>query len=230
MQHEQDSGPGTAAPLRVILAEDSVLLREGIVRLLQAAGMDVVDACPDAETFLTSVRQHEPDLVVVDVRMPPTFTSEGLRAALVVRAEMPQVAVVVLSQYVEEQYATELLAGRPRGVGYLLKDRVADTSEFIEALHTVAAGGTALDPEVISQLMSRARHSDPLERLTPREQDVLRLMAQGRTNKAISKELFIGEGAVEKNVSSIFTKLDLAPTSDDHRRVLAVLQWLEREN
>lgn len=223
----QPTTDGADGRLRVILAEDSVLLRDGLVRLLQAAGLEVVDACPDAETFLVSVREHRPDIVVVDVRMPPTFTAEGLQAALVVRDELPDVAVVVLSQYVEETYATELLAGRPRGVGYLLKDRVADTGEFIEAIRTVAAGGTALDPEVISQLMSRARHTDPLSRLTPREQDVMRLMAQGRTNSAISRELFIGEGAVEKNVSSIFTKLDLAPTGDDHRRVLAVLQWLE---
>ncbi|GAA5159623.1 response regulator transcription factor [Ornithinimicrobium tianjinense] len=214
-------------PLRVILAEDSVLLRDGLVRLLQAAGFEVVDACPDAATFLASVRRHVPDLVVVDVRMPPTFTSEGIEAALVVRSELPDVAVLVLSQYVEERYATELLAGRARGVGYLLKDRVADTGDFIDALRTVAAGGTALDPEVVSQLMSRARNADPLERLTPREHDVLRLMAQGRSNSAISRELFIGEGAVEKNVSSIFLKLDLPPTGDDHRRVLAVLQWLE---
>ncbi len=221
--------PHEPAPdaLRVILAEDSVLLRDGLVRLLQAAGLEVVDACPDAQTFLESARRHHPDIVVVDVRMPPTYTAEGLQAALVVREELPDVAVVVLSQYVEETYATELLAGRPRGVGYLLKDRVADTGDFIEAIRTVAAGGTALDPEVVSQLMSRARHSDPLGRLTPREQDVMRLMAQGRSNKAISRELWIGEGAVEKNVSSIFNKLALAPTGDDHRRVLAVLQWLE---
>jgi DNA-binding NarL/FixJ family response regulator len=218
---------GADAPLRVILAEDSVLLREGLVRLLQAADLEVVDACPDAETFLASVREHRPDLVVVDVRMPPTFTSEGIQAALVVRSELPDVAVLVLSQYVEERYATELLAGRARGVGYLLKDRVADTGEFIDALRTVAGGGTALDPEVVSQLMSRARNADPLARLTPREQDVLRLMAQGRSNSAISRELYIGEGAVEKNVSSIFLKLDLPPTGDDHRRVLAVLQWME---
>lgn len=219
--------PSAEAPLRVILAEDSVLLRDGIVRLLQATGFDVVDACPDAQTFLASVREHRPDLVVVDVRMPPTFTAEGLMAALEVREELPGTGVVVLSQYVEERYATELLAGRPRGVGYLLKDRVADTGDFVEALRTVAAGGTALDPEVIGQLMSRARNIDPLERLTPRERDVMRLMAQGRSNGAISRELWIGEGAVEKNVSSIFAKLDLPPTEDDHRRVLAVLQWLE---
>ena len=216
-----------SAPLRVILAEDSVLLRDGLVRLLQAAGLEVVDACPDAVTFLTSVREHRPDLVVVDVRMPPTFTSEGIEAALQVRAELPETSVLVLSQYVEERYATELLAGRAKGVGYLLKDRVADTQDFIDALHTVAAGGTALDPEVVSQLMSRARNLDPLARLTPREHDVLALMAQGRSNSAISKELFIGEGAVEKNVSAIFSKLDLVPTDVDHRRVLAVLQWLE---
>lgn len=148
-------------PLRVILAEDSVLLRDGLVRLLQAADLEVVDACPDAETFLASVREHRPDLVVVDVRMPPTFTSEGIEAALKVRSELPDTAVLVLSQYVEERYATELLAGRAKGIGYLLKDRVADTQDFIDALRTVAAGGTALDPEVVSQLMSRARNADP---------------------------------------------------------------------
>lgn len=224
---DRDAGQPVSPGLRVILAEDSVLLRDGIVRLLTATGFDVVAACPDAETFLDAVREHRPDLVVVDVRMPPTFTAEGLQAALVVREELPRTGVVVLSQYVEERYATELLAGRAKGVGYLLKDRVADTQDFITALHTVAGGGTALDPEVVSQLMSRARNADPLGRLTPREHDVLRLMAQGRTNSAISKELYIGEGAVEKNISSIFAKLDLAPTHEDHRRVLAVLQWLE---
>jgi DNA-binding NarL/FixJ family response regulator len=159
--------------------------------------------------------------------MPPTFTDEGVRAALVVRRQFPDVAVLVLSQYVEENYATELVAGRTRGVGYLLKDRVADVGDFVEALRRVAAGGTALDPEVVSQLLSRARRTDPLERLTPRETEVLRLMAEGRTNTAIAAQLVVTEGAVEKHVSSIFAKLDLPPTETDHRRVLAVLRFVQ---
>ena len=213
--------------LRVVLAEDSVLLREGLVRLLTDAGFEVVDAVPDAEAFLKAVEVSRPDLVVVDVRMPPTFTDEGVRAALVVREQYPQVAVVVLSQYVEEHYATDLLAGRARGVGYLLKDRVADVGEFADTLRRVAGGGTALDPEVVAQLLSRARRRDPLERLTPREIEVLRLMAEGRSNTAIAAALVVSEGAVEKHVSSIFAKLDLPPAEHDHRRVLAVLRWLE---
>ena len=218
------------ARLRIVLAEDSVLLREGLMRLLADAGFEVVDACGDAESFLRSVAVHRPDLVVVDVRMPPTFTDEGVRAALVVRQQHPQIAVLVLSQYVEENYATELVAGRSRGVGYLLKDRVADVTEFVEALRRVAAGGTALDPEVVSQLLSRAHRRDPLERLTPRETEVLGLMAEGRSNTAIAAALVVTEGAVEKHVSSIFTKLDLPPTESDHRRVLAVLRWLQRSD
>jgi DNA-binding NarL/FixJ family response regulator len=214
-------------PLRVVLAEDSVLLREGLVRLLEDSGFDVVDAVADAESFLSAVDAQQPDLVVVDVRMPPTFTDEGVRAALVVREQHPDVAVVVLSQYVEENYATDLVAGRARGVGYLLKDRVADVSDFVEALRRVAAGGTALDPEVVLQLLSRARRRDPLERLSPRETEVLRLMAEGRSNTAIAAALVVTEGAVEKHVSSIFAKLDLPPAEHDHRRVLAVLRWLE---
>ena len=218
--------PAPARP-RVVLAEDSVLLREGLLRLLDGAGFDVVDACGDAESFLRSVERHRPDLVVVDVRMPPTFTDEGVRGALVVREQYPDVAVLVLSQYVEENYATELVAGSTRGVGYLLKDRVADVGDFVEALRRVAAGGTALDPEVVSQLLSRARRRDPLERLTPRETDVLRLMAEGRSNTAVAQTLFVTEGAVEKHVSGIFAKLDLPPAERDHRRVLAVLRYLE---
>ena len=228
--------PGTtptdpAAPparLRIVLAEDSVLLREGLLRLLDDAGFDVVDSCGYAETFLRLVEKHRPDLVVVDVRMPPTFTDEGVRAALVVRQEHPDIAVLVLSQYVEENYATELVAARSKGVGYLLKDRVADVGDFVEALRRVAAGGTALDPEVVSQLLSRAHRRDPLERLTPRETEVLGLMAEGRSNTAIAAALVVTEGAVEKHVSSIFSKLDLTPTEHDHRRVLAVLRWLQR--
>ena len=220
----------TTQPTRIVLAEDSVLLRDGIVRLLTSAGFEVPAACPDAETFLAAVDEHEPDLVVVDVRMPPTFTSEGIVAALAVRDRHPETAVMVLSQYVEEQYATELVASRSTGVGYLLKDRVADTSDFIAALRDVAAGGTVLDPEVVTQLLTRARHADPLAELTPREREVLDLMAQGRTNSAIGKGLYISDGAVEKHVTSIFTKLDLPPADGDHRRVLAVLRWLDQED
>ena len=214
----------------VVIAEDSVLLRDGLVRLLELADFEVLAAEPDAERFLASVDKHRPDLVLVDVRMPPTFTSEGIRAALVVREQHPDTAVMVLSQYVEEQYATELLSSHSKGVGYLLKDRVADTSDFIAALRDVRDGGTVLDPEVVSQLLIRSRRSDPLAALSPREREVLDLMAQGRTNAAIAKTLYISEGAVEKNVSSIFTKLDLPPAEGDHRRVLAVLRWLEQED
>lgn len=217
-------------PTKVVLAEDSVLLRDGIVRLLESAGFEVAAACPDGETFLAAVAEHSPDLVVVDVRMPPTFTSEGIVAALTVRDSHPDTAVMVLSQYVEEQYATELVASKSKGVGYLLKDRVADTSDFIAALRDVAGGGTVLDPEVVTQLLTRARHADPLAALTPRERDVLDLMAQGRTNSAIAQELFVSHGAVEKHVTSIFTKLDLPPADGDHRRVLAVLRWLDQED
>ena len=220
----------TQPATRVVLAEDSVLLRDGIVRLLTSAGFDVAAACPDADSFIEAVDEHRPDLVVVGVRMPPTFTSEGIVAALAVRDKHPETAVMVLSQYVEEQYATELVAARSKGVGYLLKDRVADTSDFIAALRDVAGGGTVLDPEVVTQLLTRARHADPLAALTPRERDVLDLMAQGRTNSAIGKQLYVSDGAVEKHVTSIFTKLDLPPAEGDHRRVLAVLRWLDQED
>jgi DNA-binding NarL/FixJ family response regulator len=220
------SGVSSTPALRVVLAEDSVLLREGLLRLLADSGFDVVEACGDAESFLRAVERHRPDLVIVDVRMPPTFTDEGVRAALVVRKQFPDVAVLVLSQYVEENYATELVASRSGGIGYLLKDRVADVGDFIESLRRVAAGGTALDPEVIQQLLARANRRDPLARLTPRETEVLGLMAEGRSNTAIAATLVVGEGAVEKHVSSIFSKLDLPPAAQDHRRVLAVLRWL----
>jgi DNA-binding NarL/FixJ family response regulator len=210
--------------MRVVIAEDSVLLREGLTRLLAEAGHDVVAAAGEAEDFLREVGRHQPDVVVVDVRMPPTFTDEGLRAALVVRSRWPGVAVLVLSQWVEERYATELLSDRPHGVGYLLKDRVADLAEFLDALDRVAAGGSALDPEVVAQLLARSRH--PLASLTPREREVLALMAEGRSNGAIAAALVVGEGAVEKHINSIFTKLGLAPADRDHRRVLAVLRYL----
>jgi len=212
--------------VRVVIAEDSVLLREGLARLLDEAGFEVVDAVGDGEQLLRSVGEHRPDVVVADVRMPPTHRDEGLRAALVIRQRWPETAVLVLSQYVEERYATELLAGETRGVGYLLKDRVADVDEFTEALRRVGRGGTALDPEVVSQLLARGRRR-PLDALTPREQDVLKLMAEGRSNGAIAAQMVVTEGAVEKHVSSIFTKLGLAPAEGDHRRVLAVLSYLE---
>ena len=197
--------------MRVVIAEDSVLLREGLTRLLTEAGHEVAAAEGDAEAFLRAVAEHNPDAVVVDVRMPPTFTDEGLRAALVVRDRWPKVGVLVLSQWVEERYATELISGRPHGVGYLLKDRVAD-------------GGSALDPEVVAQLLARSRH--PLSELTPREREVLALMAEGRSNAAIADTLVVGGGAVEKHINNIFTKLGLAPGDRDHRRVLAVLRYL----
>ena len=211
--------------MRVVIAEDSVLLREGLTRLLTEAGHDVVAAAGEAEEFLRAVGEHQPDAVVVDVRMPPTFTDEGLRAALVVRSRWPEVGVLVLSQYVEERYATELLSDRPHGVGYLLKDRVADLAEFLEALDRVAAGGSALDPEVVAQLLARSRH--PLAPLTAREREVLTLMAEGRSNAAIAGALFVGDGAVEKHINNIFAKLGLAPADRDHRRVLAVLRYLK---
>ncbi|HEX8631013.1 MAG TPA: response regulator transcription factor [Catenuloplanes sp.] len=210
--------------MRVVLAEDSVLLRAGLTKLLTDGGFEVVAAVPDAEQLLSAVDAHEPDIVVVDVRMPPTHTDEGIRAALVIRRQHPGIAVCVLSQYVEERYATELFSVDTSGVGYLLKDRVAQVSDFLDALRRVAAGGTALDPEVVAQLL--VRRNDPLRRLTPREQDALRLMAEGRSNNGIAEALTVSHSAVEKYVSNIFTKLDLPPTDTDHRRVLAVLTYL----
>jgi DNA-binding NarL/FixJ family response regulator len=213
--------------MRVVIAEDSVLLREGLSVLLAENGMDVVAAVSDGEAVLRVVEEHRPDIVVMDVRMPPTHTDEGLRAALVVRKTWPDVAVLVLSQYVEERYATELIAGDTKCVGYLLKDRVADVVEFVDAMRRVASGGTVLDPEVVAQLLAQSRRRHPLDALTPREREVLALMAEGRSNAAIAATLVVGEGAVEKHVSSIFTKLDLLPAESDHRRVLAVLRYLE---
>lgn len=211
--------------MRVVIAEDSVLLREGLSRLLIEGGVDVAGAASDAETFLREVEAAGPDAVVVDVRMPPTFSDEGLRAALVVRKRWPETGVLVLSQYVEERYAAELLAVKASGgVGYLLKDRVADVADFLDALERVARGGSAIDPEVVAQLLTRK--ADPLSTLTPRERDVLALMVEGRSNAAIATSLVIGSGAVEKHVNSIFMKLGLAPTDTDHRRVLAVLTYL----
>jgi DNA-binding NarL/FixJ family response regulator len=213
--------------MRVVIAEDSVLLRAGIARLLQEAGDVVVAAVEDGASLLAAVAAHAPDVCVVDVRMPPTFTDEGIQAAIEIRRNHPGVAVLVLSQYVEESYAADLLAdGSMERLGYLLKDRVADVREFIEALHRVADGGTALDPEVVAQLIARRNHSS-LDTLTPRESEALRLMAEGKSNAGIAEAMVVSPGAVEKHVNNIFTKLGLAPTAGDHRRVLAVLRYLE---
>jgi DNA-binding NarL/FixJ family response regulator len=212
--------------VRIVIAEDSVLLRAGITRLLADAGEDVIAAVDDGDQLLIAVERHQPDLVIADVRMPPTFTDEGIRASIEIRRRWPAVGILVLSQYVEERYAVDLLAGDTARLGYLLKDRVAEVGEFVAAVRRVGAGGTALDPEVVAQLLARSRKRDPLERLTPREREVLGLMAEGRSNAAIAQQLVVSDGAVEKHVRSIFTKLDLAPTDTDHRRVLAVLQWL----
>jgi DNA-binding NarL/FixJ family response regulator len=211
--------------MRVVIAEDSVLLREGLVRLLEIGGMEVVAAVADADALLAAVRAHEPDLVVVDVRMPPTYSDEGLRAALELRRTAPRPGVLVLSQYVEERYAAELLATVTSGVGYLLKDRIADVTEFLDALRRVAGGGTALDPEVVSQLLVRHRNG-PLHQLTPRELEVLTLMAEGRSNAGIGEAMVISESAVAKHVNSIFNKFDLTAAAHDHRRVLAVLRFI----
>jgi DNA-binding NarL/FixJ family response regulator len=212
--------------VRVAVAEDSVLLREGIVRLLTEAGMDVVAQAGDGEDLLRKVRAHKPDVAITDIRMPPSHTDEGLKAAKQIRSELPQVGVLVLSQYVEQGYAMDLLADNAAGLGYLLKDRVADVDAFLDAVRRVADGGSALDPEVVSQLIGRRRRDDPLEELTPRERDVLGLMAEGRSNGAIAEELVVTERAVEKHVTSIFSKLDLTSSGQDHRRVLAVLAYL----
>jgi DNA-binding NarL/FixJ family response regulator len=211
--------------VRVVIAEDSVLLREGLTKLLADGGFEVAAAVSDADQLLRAVGEQRPDLVVVDVRMPPTHTDEGIQAALVIRRQYPWVAILVLSQYVEERYATDLLSVQTSGVGYLLKDRVAQVSDFLDALRRVAAGGTALDPEVVAQLLVRHRH-DPIDRLTPRELQVLGMMAEGRSNNAIVDALGVSHSAVEKYVSNIFAKLDLPPTDTENRRVLAVLKFL----
>jgi DNA-binding NarL/FixJ family response regulator len=212
--------------MRVVLADDSLLLREGVARLLEDAGFEVVAQAGDAEDLLRKVGAHKPDLAIVDVRMPPTHTDEGLKAAVDIRERFPSTGVLVLSQYVEESYALELLSENAEGVGYLLKDRVADLDRFVDAVRRVGDGGSALDPEVVSRLLGRRRREDPLADISPREKEVLALMAEGRSNHAIATELVVTERAVEKHVTSIFSKLDLPPTADDHRRVLAVLTYL----
>jgi len=213
--------------MRIVIAEDAAILRDGLIQLLTDRGHEVVAAVGDGDALRAAVAEHDPDVAVVDIRMPPSFTDEGLRAAIAIRRERPSVGVLVFSQWVETRYAAELLATSSSGVGYLLKDRVADVSEFVEALTRVAAGGTALDPEVVSQLLGASRRGDVLAALTPREREVLGLMAEGRTNVAIARQLVVTERAVEKHVANIFTKLDLPPSGEDHRRVLAVLRYLE---
>jgi DNA-binding NarL/FixJ family response regulator len=212
--------------MRVVIAEDSVLLREGLARLMEVGGIEVVDTVGDAEALLRSVERDLPDLVVADVRMPPDQSDEGIRAALVLRRRYSDLAILMLSQYVEERYAVELLTGQMRGIGYLLKDRVADVAEFLDSLRRVADGGTALDPEVISQLLVR-RNGSELDRLTPREREVLSHMAEGRSNAGIAQVLVLSEGAVSKHINSIFTKLGLPPTDSGNRRVLAILKFLQ---
>ena len=211
--------------MRVVIAEDSTLLREGLVRLLALDDIETVAAVDTAEGLLDAVATQHPDLAIIDVRMPPTFSDEGIRAALRIRAQWPQVAVLILSQYVEERYAAELLSGSTRAVGYLLKDRVADVEEFLGAVRRVAGGGTALDPEVVAQLLVR-RVGSPMDRLTPREHEVLSLMAQGLSNAGIASTLVVSESAVAKHVNAIFAKLPLPETPTPHRRVLAVLEFL----
>jgi DNA-binding NarL/FixJ family response regulator len=212
--------------MRVVIAEDAVLLREGLIRLLTEHDAEVVAAVGDGDALIEAVTRERPDVSIVDVRMPPTFRDEGLKAAIELRRRIPETPILVFSQYVEERYAAELLEGGTRGVGYLLKDRVADVRDFVHAVRQVAGGGTILDPEVVAQLVTRRRQDDRLSSLTPREQEVLALMAEGRTNGAIADQLFVSEGTVEKHIRGIFTKLQLEDAQSMHRRVLAVLTFL----
>jgi DNA-binding NarL/FixJ family response regulator len=213
--------------MRIVIAEDSAILRDGLVGLLTDRGHEVVAAVGDGDGLRSAVAAFRPDVCVVDIRMPPSFTDEGLRAAIAIRHAQPKVGVLVFSQYVETRYAAELLAGSARGVGYLLKDRVADVREFVDALSRVAAGGTALDPEVVAQLLGATRHGDSLAALTPREREVLQRMAEGLSNAGIAAELVISERAVEKHVANIFMKFGMPPSEGDNRRVLAVLRYLQ---
>jgi DNA-binding NarL/FixJ family response regulator len=215
------------APLRIVIAEDAAIMRDGLTQTLTRRGHDVVAAVGDAAALLDAVASHQPDVAVVDVRMPPTHTDEGLRAAHSIRSEHPGVGVLVFSQYVEARSAAELIAGAPAGVGYLLKDRVADVSEFIEAVRRVADGGTVLDPEVVRQMLRASRRADSLAALTAREREVLALIAEGRSNTAIAEALVITGGVVEKHIASIFAKLGLAPSDNDNRRVIAAIKYLE---
>jgi DNA-binding NarL/FixJ family response regulator len=212
--------------VRVVVAEDLFLLRDGLVRLLEAHGFDITEAVGTGPALLRALLTHRPDVAIVDVRLPPSFTDEGLQAALAARREVPGLPVLVLSQYVEQLYARELLADQAGGVGYLLKDRVFNDDQFVEALRAVAGGGTVMDPEVVSKLLVRRARDEPVSRLSPREREVLALMAEGRSNSAIAQRLFVTEKAVSKHSTSIFAKLDLAASDDDNRRVLAVLAYL----
>jgi len=214
------------AELRVVLAEDSALFREGLIRLLTDAGYDVVAAAADADELLRHVRRQPPDVVITDIRMPPTHTTEGLVAALQIRGEFPEVAVMVLSQYVETTYAVKLIGENPRGVGYLLKDRVANSRELSEGIQRVVNGGSVIDPEVVAELLGRRRERDPISELTERERQILSLMAEGRSNQAICERLILSSRTIETHVAHIFSKLGLPPSTDDHRRVLAVLAYL----
>ncbi|MEU9961117.1 response regulator transcription factor [Streptomyces sp. NPDC050982] len=213
--------------MRVVIAEDSALLRDGLAQLLQLRGVEVAAAVGDADALLTAVAEHRPDAAVVDIRLPPTQTDEGLRAAVRLRADHPGTGVLIFSQYVETKYASQLLGTNPGGVGYLLKERVVDIGEFVDALERVAAGGTALDPEVVAQLFGASRRASALDGLTPREREVLALMAEGRTNHAVATSFGVSERAVEKHIANIFTKLGLLPSDTGNRRVLAVLRYLE---
>ena len=213
-------------PLRAVVADDSVLLRDGVVRLLEDADIEVAAAVGDGESLVAAVAEHRPDLAIIDVRMPPTHTDEGIRAALTIRSEHPGVAVLVLSQYVEERYATDLLSSSTSGVGYLLKDRVVDVDDFIAAVRRVAAGGSAVDAEVVAQLLGRTARASEIDRLTPREREVLGLMAEGLSNAGIAERLVVSLGAVEKHISNVFAKLDIEREEYAHRRVLAVLTYL----
>ncbi|WP_328992250.1 response regulator transcription factor [Kribbella sp. NBC_01245] len=212
--------------MRVVIAEDHALLRDGLIRLLKAHDFDVVEAVDNGPRLVPALVEHRPDVAVVDVRLPPTFTDEGLKAAIEARRQVPGLPVLVLSQYVEQLYARELLTGGGGAVGYLLKDRVSNVAEFVDSVRRVAAGGTAMDPDVIGQLLARNTRDEPIQRLTPREAEVLGLMAEGRSNAAIASALFVTEKAVSKHTNSIFAKLDLPPSEDDNRRVMAVLTYL----
>jgi DNA-binding NarL/FixJ family response regulator len=215
--------------MRAVIAEDSVLLREGLSRLLAEAGIEIVGQAGDADDLLRKTRAHKPDVVLTDIRMPPTQTDEGLRAAQVIREELPGIGVLLLSQYVEEGYVMELLGERAEGVGYLLKDRVTDVDRFVDAVVRVAEGGSALDPEVVAHMLGRRRREDPLDALTPREREVLALMAEGFSNAAIADRLVVTERAVEKHVTGIFARLGFASAPDQHRRVLAVLAFIRSQ-
>jgi DNA-binding NarL/FixJ family response regulator len=226
MTFENSGEPGAATPLRIVLAEDSMLLREGLVRLFEEAGFEIVASYGDADSLMAEIDGVRPDLAVLDVRMPPTFRDEGVRAAVALRRSHPAIGILLLSQYAEETYASELLAAGDSGVGYLLKDRISSLDELREAVLRIASGGTVLDEQVVRQMFARRR--DPLAALTPREREVLALMAEGRTNQGIASALVVGVGSVEKHATSIFAKLGIDDTGSSHRRVLAVLAWLQR--